>query len=258
MILHLPPGSSALAIGAAEFVLVVHIGAASLGLLSGAAALAFRKGQRLHLVAGNVFFVSMLTMSAIGAAVAAIFPARISAVAGVLTFYLTATAWVTVRRRDQGVGLFDIGALLAAVGAAVADVSFGLQASSSPTGLLDGLPWQPAFVFASVAALAAALDLKVILARGVFGAQRIARHLWRMCIALLIATTSFFQGQDQVFPTALRGSPILLIPSMAVFGLMIFWLLRVCLPAGPKAGAPARMFWPASPPALVNLSPHKE
>lgn len=37
------------------------------GLLSGAVAMSSRKGFRWHRVAGNVFFVSMLTMATAGA-----------------------------------------------------------------------------------------------------------------------------------------------------------------------------------------------
>ena len=89
------------------------------------------------------------------------------------------------------------------------------------------MPALPHYVFAGVAVLAAAGDLRMILRHGVFGAQRIARHLWRMCVALFIATASLFLGQQQVFPEFVRGSPILYVPVIAVLGVMIFWLIRV-------------------------------
>jgi uncharacterized membrane protein len=41
-----------------------HIWAALIGISFGSAALFFRKGSRLHRMSGNVFFISMLTMSA--------------------------------------------------------------------------------------------------------------------------------------------------------------------------------------------------
>jgi len=47
--------------------LTLHICGAIIGLLSGTAALIFRKGFRLHRAAGTVFFVSMLIRSASGA-----------------------------------------------------------------------------------------------------------------------------------------------------------------------------------------------
>ena len=43
----------------------------------------------------------------------------------------------------------------------------------------------------SVAVLAAAGDVRMLVRGGVFGAQRVARHLWRMCFGLFIATGSF-------------------------------------------------------------------
>ena len=85
-----------------------------MGILSSATALLARKGSRVHRRAGNWFFVSMLTMSAIGASVAPFLPDRISTVAAVLTFYLVATAWVTVRRNEGRVGFFEIGAAVVA------------------------------------------------------------------------------------------------------------------------------------------------
>ena len=69
----------------------------------------------------------------------------------------------------------------------------------------------------------------MILRRGVTGAQRIARHLWRLCFALFIAAGSFFLGQPQVFPVSLRGSPLLILVSVAPLGFLLFWLVRVRL-----------------------------
>ena len=227
MILQISPGSSWLIRGAAALILSLHITSAGVGILSGSLALLARKGSQLHRKAGNWFFVSMLTMSAIGAAVAPFLPDRISTVAAVLTFYLVATAWVTVRRNDGGAGPFGIGAAIVAVCIAVTGMMFGLQAANSATGVIEGQPAGAAFMFATVATLAAIGDLSTIVRRGVVGERRIARHLWRMCFALFIAAGSFFLGQQQVFPAFLRGSTLLFLPEIAVLGLMIFWLVRV-------------------------------
>jgi hypothetical protein len=62
---------------------------------------------------------------------------------------------------------------------------------------------------------------------GISGRPRIVRHLWRMCVGLFIATGSFFLGQPQVFPAALRGSIYLIIPAILPLPLMVFWLVRV-------------------------------
>lgn len=215
--------------GAAATILILHISAGGIAILSGAAALLFRKGSHRHRIAGNVFFVSMLTLSAIGACVAPFLPDRGSAVAGAFAFYLVATAWVTVRRPEGGIGVFELGALLIALGIAAAGASLGWEGANSPRGLIDaqGQTYETGYAFAVLATLAAVGDLKVILRRGIVGAQRIARHLWRMCFALFIAAGSFFLGQQQVFPASVRGSPLLFVPVLAVLALMIFWLCRV-------------------------------
>ena len=229
MILQVSAGSSWLVRGAAVLILIVHISGAGIGLLSGAAALLFRKGGRLHRIAGNVFFVSMLTMCAVGACVAPFLPQPqwSSVFVAVLTAYLVVTSWVTIRRKTGGVGAFEIGALLVASSVALACYTSGLMAALRPTHLPSDGPTAAYFVFGTIAALAATLDLRLILRRGVFGVQRITRHIWRMCVALLIAAFSFFLGQQQIFPASVRGAPLLLVPEIAVLGVMLFWLVRV-------------------------------
>ena len=66
---------------------------------------------------------------------------------------------------------------------------------------------------------------------GLVGTARIARHLWRMCTALFIAVGSFFLGQPQVFPDALRNAPVLrAVPVFLVLGSLVFWMIRVRSP----------------------------
>lgn len=205
----------------------IHIGMGTVGLLSGAAALSFRKGSRRHRAAGNAFFVSMLIMSAIGAYGSLFVPEMISVLVGVLTFYLVATAWVTVMRNAGETGLFEICAVPVALAVAAGGLNFGLEAANSPTGLKDGFPAEPHFFFGAVALLAAVLDIRMILRGGVSGARRIARHLWRMCFALFIAAASLFLGQPQVFHESIRGTLVLYSPVILPVALMLYWLFRV-------------------------------
>jgi uncharacterized membrane protein len=228
MILHLAPDAPLLLRAAAASALVLHIGGASLGLISGGLVMVAPKGGRFHRAAGSVFFVSMLTMSGVAAVAAPFFPDRISTVMGLFTFYLTATGWAAVRRRPGSVGRFEIGAGVFALAIAVADLAIARIGSQMPHGLLDDEPSQVGYLFGAVAALAAACDFSVIRRGGLFGAPRIARHLWRMCLALVIAAGSF-AAQPKAQPEALRGSLILFAPVPLVLGLMIFWLVRLRL-----------------------------
>jgi hypothetical protein len=213
-------------------IMFVHIAMGTIGLASGAAALVYRKGGFGHRVAGTVFLLSMMLMSVSGAALAVLTPAAatFNVVIGGLTFYLVATSWATVMRRPGESGAFEIGALLAALSIAGLGFGAGLVADSSAEGELDRLPALLYFIFGAVAAFAAALDLTVIVRGGVSGAQRIARHLWRMCFALLLAAIAFFIGQGaKVFPDAVRETNVLFAPVIAVIVLMVFWLFRVLL-----------------------------
>ena len=48
-----------------------------------------------------------------------------------------------------------------------------------------------------------------------------------MCVAFFIATGSFFIGQQDILPAAVRGSPWLFLLGFAPFALMAFWLVRL-------------------------------
>jgi hypothetical protein len=48
-----------------------------------------------------------------------------------------------------------------------------------------------------------------------------------MCFALFIAAMSFFIGQSDEFPKAMRVMPVLALPVLAVLVTMIYWLWRV-------------------------------
>jgi len=226
MILHVPPGSPALVRDGAAAVLALHIGGGLAGVASGFAALLSPKGGRIHRAAGHVFFVSMLVMSGIGVAVSPFLPNWTNVVMGLFVFYLTATAWMTVRRPAGGIGRFEVGAFVFACGAAGIGVVLGLWAAT-PGGLDSGEPPAAFFVLASFPAAAAALDLRMIRRGGVTGAGRVSRHLWRMGVALLVAAGSLFLGQPRLFPPALRGTPIMFAPEILIVAAMVVWGLRL-------------------------------
>ncbi|RPJ22485.1 MAG: hypothetical protein EHM33_23390 [Chloroflexi bacterium] len=167
--------------------ILLHIIGGLVGLTSGAVALSARKGAKLHRKSGMIFVYAMLVLSASGALMAALKPERISVIAGMLTFYLVTTALLTVRRPVQGSRWMDISAMWFALMIGILSITFGLQALSSPTGEIDGFPPALGFIFSTVILLAALGDARMLLAQGIQGAQRIARHLWRMCFALFIA-----------------------------------------------------------------------
>lgn len=191
--------------------------------------MSLRKGSRLHALVGNVFAVSMLCLSTSAVYLSFMKHQMGNVFGGTLTFYLVATAWRTAKRRDGGTGLFDYAALLVTLAVGAGEVTYALQAALSPTGLQDG--YSPGVYLGSgiVALLAAGGDVRMLVKGGIVGAPRISRHVWRNCIALFVASGSFFLGQQQVFPVAVRDTPLLATLTFLPIALMIFWLLRVGL-----------------------------
>jgi len=107
---------------------------------------------------------------------------------------------------------------------------FGFEAAGSATGSKDGYPALAYFIFGTAALLFVAGDVRVISLGGLSGKRRIGRHLRRMCVALFIATGSFFLGQQQVFPELVRRSNLLYIPALLPMAILAFWLFRVRSP----------------------------
>jgi uncharacterized membrane protein len=221
-------------------ILLVHICAGTVGLLSGTAAISFRKGSPRHVLAGKVFVASMLTMAVVAVYLAIVKHQPNNIGGGILTFYLIGTAWLTARRRDGETSRFDWVALLIPLALGILLWMNGLKVVRSGASSQGGVPVGMTFFMGSVCLLAAAGDVRMLLSRGVFGARRIARHLWRMCYGLFIAAGSFFLGPSnrplrllsavgigQHLSSALFSTTLYLILSILPLILLIFWLVRV-------------------------------
>lgn len=210
-------------------ILIPHICAGTLGMLSGFVAMFFRKGSRRHGLAGDVFVVSMLILSVSGVLLAIMKSQPGNILGGTFTFYLVVTAWMVARRGNQRPGIFDWAAFAVALTVGAFEVTYGLEAALSPTGLKYDYPPGPYFFLGSVAVLAIAGDIRMLLRGGLFGTQRIARHLWRMCFAWFIASASIFLARQRIFPVFFRKTGVLFLLSFLPLILMVFWLIRVRL-----------------------------
>ncbi len=207
--------------------MLLHVVTGTVAVLAGAIALFATKGSKIHRAAGNTFFAFMMVMAITGAIVALQKPSMITFLAGVFTLYLVATSWVTIRRIAPKIGVFEVVAPLVALGIGVGGIWFGLEALQSVLKLKDGFPAEPYFFFGGLALVAAALDINLLIHRGVRGHHRIARHVWRMCLALYIATGSLFTGPGaRAFPESIRDSFLLSVPENVVALMMVFWLAR--------------------------------
>jgi uncharacterized membrane protein len=209
--------------------LPVHIIAGSIAIVAGFISVFALKGAELHRKSGMIFVYSMLCLSTTGAVIATLKHQTANIIGGSLAFYMVTTALLTVRPRDRGSRWIDAGALLIGATVGVSAMKIGFDALNTPSGTLNGVPAGMMFFFGVVALLAAVGDLRVLQVGRLQGAQRIARHLWRMCFSLFIASGSFFLGQAKVIPKPIRILPLLAIPALLPLALLLYWLVRVLL-----------------------------
>jgi hypothetical protein len=215
-----------------RLILLVHILAGALALITGYVALYAAKGAPLHRKAGLVFVYAMLTMTMGGIVVAIGENAapHINVPAALLTSYLVVTSLTTIRPLASASGgrWLDIAGLILAAALGVYCVTTGSQAIARG-GRSAGLAFAM-FLFATAAVPAAVGDLRMLRAGGaktLKGARRLTRHLWRMTFALFIAALSFFIGQADVIPRPVRIGPLLALPVLAVLVTLLYWLWRV-------------------------------
>jgi hypothetical protein len=85
------------------------------------------------------------------------------------------------------------------------------------------------FFLGTVMLLAATGDFRMIRAGGIQGTRRIARHLWRMCFGLFIASGSFSAQLLKLMPPQLNSMPIVLLLGGGPLVVLLYWMWRVRL-----------------------------
>jgi hypothetical protein len=98
-----------------------------------------------------------------------------------------------------------------------------------PRHVFEGVPFGMFMFLGCMLLLGALGDARVLLTGALTGPRRLARHLWRMCFALFIATGSFFLGQMKFLPEPMRILPLLLLLGVAPLLILIYWMWRVRL-----------------------------
>jgi len=215
----------------------LHICGGALGLVAGTVAALAAKGGRLHRAAGTVFFVSMVVMATFATWLAVVMPGQtVNLFIAPFTLYLVATAWITARRKAGAIGFAERIAMVVGLClcAPFAILTFQL-ATGLPPFFRSAVPLKgPVLIaiygFTSVLAIAAISDVKVVAAGGISGAPRIARHLWRMCLGLTLATGSAFtNGLARFLPGPYHVPPAFFFPQFLPLILLAFWMIRVRL-----------------------------
>ncbi len=211
------------------FPVVIHIAGGSVGLTSGAFALITQKGSQAHRLWGNIFFASMIVMALSGGYLAFVAKVHITVLAAVLSLYLILSSLLTVKTCKNTQSYLVLLSFFTGICVVCFGAYLSWRASIGITDRIDqySVPAAIYYIFTSIAILGVATDLRVIIGKGISGKQRIIRHLWRMCVPLYIATSSFFTGQRDVFPENMQDSVFLSFPEYIVLLALCFWLGRV-------------------------------
>lgn len=208
--------------------LAVHFAAGLVAIVTGGIALGVAKGGRSHKQSGLAFTYAMIVLGLTAAAIGAYEKVPSQVFAGLLAAYLVFTGMTTVKPLP-GIGQrVNVALMLLAFAYAVTNLYAGSVEWLDPTVEVVGRPRVvPPLVIGSVMLLAAIGDLRAIRAGGLRGTRRLARHLWRMCFALFVATGSFFLGQMKVIPEPVRIVPLLLLLGFAPIVFLFYWMWRV-------------------------------
>ncbi|MEW6992498.1 hypothetical protein AADZ91_17670 [Colwelliaceae bacterium 6441] len=190
--------------------LAFHIIAGTIVFISGIGALTFSKGGKLHRVTGNVFFFALLLMAGSAAFLADDPTIAFSSI------YFASTAWVVILKPEKTIGIFEALAFLAI--SLICTRYFYIAFTSEP-----GFMTTMFTIFGGVAFIAALLDLTMIIRGGVSGSHRIARHLWRMCYAMLGAVLSFVAITSDKWSAYIPEN----LPIYLMIIIMFYWLIKV-------------------------------
>ncbi len=219
--------------GPVETILMGAHGVVGAGIvLAGVSALVSRKGSPFHRQCGKVF-VLLIGLMALVIAASATAPASqlISALGMIftaLTCYLVLTSWATVTTPAASLGTVARIAPVMALSIASTALFQGWKAQTGQLVLDEDIPVLAFFGFSGLALLAACADISVVLRGGISGAQRLFRHLWRMCFALYFSVATIFTGPGSVlFPDSIRGTWPLILPESIILLMSLFFIVKI-------------------------------
>jgi uncharacterized membrane protein len=206
-------------------ILLVHVAAGAIGLISGYVALFAAKGAPLHRKVGMLFVWVMLVMSSTGLLVSAIegVAPQINIPTALLTAYLVMTSLTTVR--PLGGRWLDSALMFSAFALGAGCLVLGVAAASRGGAQAFGFGF-PLLLFGSVAIGAGIGDRRLLQSGPLKGVPRLKRHLWRMCFAVFVASIAFYLGPNRL-PEALRAPAFRATGVLLPIAAMSYWLWRL-------------------------------
>src|SRR5262245_45320527 len=220
----------ATATGLPVLALAVHVTAGTVALVTGYVAIAARKGATWHRRSGIVFVGAMIVMGLTAVGIS-LYEGKESVAGGAFAAYLIFTGWTTITPLGRAGRPADIALALIPCVFAVGGLAQAFEALGRPRHQVAGVPAGMLFFLSTIAMLALIGDLRSILAGGLEGPRRLARHLWRMCFGLFVASGSFVAQLVKMtfMPGWMRGLPAILVLSAGPIVVLLYWMWRVRL-----------------------------
>lgn len=206
---------------------LVHIFGGSVAVVGGYVALFARKGAPLHRRAGTLFVYAMLVMGFTASVMAMAIGRESQVSAGLIIAYFLITALNTVREPTAMGRRLDVVLMAIAFGLGITGIALSTHALLLGITVVDGAPIAVGLVLRILLLMAALGDLRVLRSGPLRGGKRLYRHLWRMCYAFFIATGSFFLGQADEIPAALRWWPGLFVLAFIPLLAIAYWSWRL-------------------------------
>jgi uncharacterized membrane protein len=209
--------------------LAFHVAMGLTALAAGCMAIAVRKGGKWHRRSGRVFVYTMIATGLTAAGIS-IYEGK-SPDAGVLTAYFVFTAYTAVKPLRAAGRQVDMALMVLAVAFAAVMYTRAFTALERPGNRINGVPAGMMFFLATTLLLAAIGDARMIWARGLQGSRRIARHLWRMCFGLFLASGSFVAqlAMMKFLPPAYRSVPVIVALGGGPLLVLLYWMWRIRL-----------------------------
>lgn len=208
--------------------LAFHFAMGLIAIAAGYVAIAARKGGTWHRRTGLVFVCAMIA-TGITATAISLYAGKSTFMGGMLTAYFVFTGYTAVKPLREVGRRVDIALMVFALTIAAAGYVGAFGALGRPGRQVNGVPAGMMFFMNTVVLLAVIGDVRMIRAGGIQGTRRIARHLWRMCFALFIASGSFFFGQMKFIPEPIRIMPLIVVLGVGPLVILLYWMWRVRL-----------------------------
>ena len=204
-----------------------HVGAGVIALAAGLMALVVRKGSPWHRRSGLLFTVTMIATGVTAAAISAYEGKSIAG--GAFTAYFVFTAFTAVRSLPTVGRKTEIAFMILAFTFSAFTYRDAFTALARPRHSLNGVPAGMLFFLGTVMLLASVGDFRMIRAGGIEGTRRIARHLWRMCFGLFIASGSFSAQVLKMVPPQFNSLPMVLLLGGGPLVVLLYWMWRIRL-----------------------------